>query len=120
MSSDNNDTSNVVGGEASADYMILGSGEQPEDKGKKSDVGTITDKIKDKVAGAGRSVKEGISGATGKDDSDYATDELESAQTRQAKIGDASSDPRSTGPTENLREKAARTTNEDEDSEEPA
>ncbi len=107
MNSDNNGTSNAGGGEASADYMISESGEQPEDKGKKSGVDTITDKIKDKVTGAGRSVKEGVSGATGKDDSDYASDELESAQTRQAKIGDASSDPRSTGPTENLREKAA-------------
>lgn len=99
--------------------MISESGEQPEDKGNKSGVDTITDKIKDKVTGTGKSVKEGVSGATGKDGSDYATDELESAQTRQAKIGDASLDPRSTGHTENLREKAARTTNVD-DSEEPA
>ena len=49
----------------------------------------------------------------------YGFKDLDSAQTRQRGSGDASSNPRTTGPTENLREKAARTTN-DEDSEEPA
>jgi hypothetical protein len=45
---------------------------------------------------------------------------LDSAQARQRKIGDASTDPKTTGPTENLREKAAKTIDESEDSEEPA
>ena len=69
--------------------------------------------------GAGRSVKEGIATATGKDNFDDRPSDMDSAQTRQRKIGEADSDPSTTGPTENLRQKAARTTNED-DSEEPA
>jgi hypothetical protein len=97
--------------------MISHSGEQPEDKGKKSGFNTITDKVKEKVTGA---VKEGLSDSTGKDNvgGDTASD-LDSAQTRQRSIGEADSDPSTTGPTENLRQKAARTTSED-DSEEPA
>jgi hypothetical protein len=47
-------------------------------------------------------------------------EELDSAQTKQNKVGEASSDPKTTGPTENLREKAANMTDESEDSEEPA
>jgi hypothetical protein len=47
-------------------------------------------------------------------------EELDSAQTKQKKVGEASSDPKTTGPTENLREKAANMTDESEDSEEPA
>ena len=120
-SRNDNETSNAAGGESSANYMISESGEQPEDKGKKSGVDTITDKVKEKVTGAGRSVKEGLSDSTGKDEDvggDTASD-LDSAQTRQRGIGEAESDPRTTGPTENLRQKAARTTSED-DSEEPA
>lgn len=111
---------NHQGGESSADYMISESGEQPEDKGKKSGVDIITDKIKEKATGVGRSVKEGLSDSTEKDNAneDSASD-LDSAQTRQRKIGEADSDPSTTGPTENLRQKAARTTNE-EDSREPA
>jgi hypothetical protein len=46
------------------------------------------------------------------------SEELESAQKEQKKIGQASSNPK--GPTENLREKAAEMTDENEDSEEPA
>ena len=46
-------------------------------------------------------------------------DDLESAQKDQKKVGKASSDPETAGPTENLREEAAEMT-EDEDSEEPA
>jgi hypothetical protein len=48
-----------------------------------------------------------------------ATKELDSAQVRQVKIGDAASDPKTPGPTENLREKAAKTIDENEDSDEP-
>lgn len=47
-------------------------------------------------------------------------EELDSAQAKQNKVGEASSDPKTTGPTENLREKAANMTDESEDSEEPA
>jgi hypothetical protein len=47
-------------------------------------------------------------------------EELDSAQTKQNKVGEASSDPKTSGPTENLREKAANMTDESEDSEEPA
>jgi hypothetical protein len=57
----------------------------------------------------------------GKDDdvSDTVSD-LDSAQSRQRSIGEADSDPRTAGPSENLRQKAARTTYEEEDSAEPA
>ncbi len=121
MSSRNdNETSSAAGGESSANYMISESGEQPEDKGKKSSVDTITDTVKEKVTGAGRSVKEGLSDSTGENyDGDDTASDLDSAQIRQRGIGEAESDPRTTGPTENLRQKAARTTSED-DSEEPA
>ena len=120
MNSESDNEPNAAGGESSANYMISESGKQPEDKGKKSGVDIITDKVKEKVTGVGRSVKEGLSGSTGKDNvsGDTASD-LDSAQTRQRSIGEADSDPSTTGPTENLRQKAARTTSED-DSEEPA
>ena len=119
-SNNDDDTSSASGGESSANYMISESGKQSEDKGKKSGFDAITDKVKDKVTGAGSSVKEGLSGLTGNDSagSDTASD-LDSAQTRQRSIGEADSDPSTTGPTENLRQKAASTTSED-DSEEPA
>jgi hypothetical protein len=120
MSSESdNDTSNAAGGESSANYMISESGKQPEDKGKKSGVSTITDKVKEKVTGAGRSVKEGLSDTTGKDNAGDVASDLDSAQTRQRSIGEADSDPSTTGPTENLRQKASQITGED-DSEEPA
>ena len=48
------------------------------------------------------------------------SEDLESAQKEQKKIGQASSNPKTTGPTESLREKAAEMTDENEDSEEPA
>lgn len=117
--SSKNDNDTAPGGESSADYMISESGEQPEDKGKKSGVDTITDKIKEKVTGVGKSVKEGVAGSTGKDNVDDGATDLDSAQRRQRRIGDADSDPQTAGPTENLRQKAASTTTED-DSEEPA
>jgi hypothetical protein len=115
-SKNDNASSSVSGGESSADYMISESGEQPEDKGKKSGVDIITDKVKEKVTGVGTSVKKTLSDSTGKENVD---DDLDSAQTRQRRIGEADSDPQTTGPTENLRQKAARTTNEG-DSHEPA
>ena len=122
MSSNNeDDTSSAPGGETSADYMISESGKQTETtKGKKSGFDSVTDKIKEKVTGAGKSVKEGAASTVGRDDEDDKTKDLDSAQTRQRKIGDASSDPKTTGPTENLREKAAKPIDESEDSEEPA
>lgn len=46
--------------------------------------------------------------------------DLESAQKEQGKIGEASSDPETSGPAENLREKAADMVEENEDSSEPA
>ena len=54
------------------------------------------------------------------DDDDDKTKDLDSAQARQGKIGEAASDPMTTGPTENLRQKAARNIDENEDSEESA
>ena len=136
MSSNNeDDTSSAPGGETSADYLISESGKQTETtKAKKSGFDTVTDKIKEKatgpdsvtdkikekVTGAGKSVKEGAASTVGRDDEDDKTKDLNSAQTRQGKIGDAASDPKTTGPTENLREKAAKTIDESEDSEEPA
>ena len=71
--------------------------EQPEDKGKKSGVDTITDKVKEKVTGAGRSVKEGFSDTIEKDDDVSGTEsDLDSAQTRQRSIGEADSNRRTT------------------------
>jgi hypothetical protein len=46
--------------------------------------------------------------------------ELDEAQNDQDEVGDADSDPESSGPAENLREKAAKTTGKSQDSEEPA
>jgi hypothetical protein len=122
MSSNNeDDTSSAPGGETSADYLISESGKQTETtKAKKSGFDTVTDKIKEKVTGAGKSIKEGAASTVGRDDEDDKTKDLNSAQSRQGKIGDAASDPKTTGPTENLREKAAKTIDESEDSEEPA
>jgi hypothetical protein len=46
---------------------------------------------------------------------------LEQAQRNQNKVGDAASDPKTTGPAENVREKAAEMNDSDEDkSSEPA
>jgi hypothetical protein len=48
-------------------------------------------------------------------------EELESAQKHQKNVGNAAaSNPETNGPTENLRDKAAKMKDEDEDSEEPA
>ncbi len=51
-----------------------------------------------------------------KDDSE----DIESAQKNQKKIGAAENDPETTGPAENLREEAADMVDEDEESKEPA
>jgi hypothetical protein len=117
------DTSSAPGGETSADYMISESGKQTETtKGKKSGFDSVTDKIKEKVKGAGKSIKEGAASTVGRDgdDDDDKTKHLDAAQACQGKIGEAASDPTTTGPTENLREKAAKFIDESEDSEEPA
>ena len=47
------------------------------------------------------------------------SEELESAQKNQKKVGSAESDPSTTGPAEKLREEAAQNTGKD-DSQEPA
>ena len=135
MSSNNeDDTSSAPGGESSADYLISESGKQTEttkakksgdsvtDKIKEKVTGpdSVTDKIKEKVTGAGDSIKQGTARTVGRDDDDHKTRDLDSAQATQGEIGDAASDPTTTGPTENLREKAAKTIDEGEDSEEPA
>ena len=136
MSSNNeDDTSSAPGGESSADYLISESGKQTEttkakksgfdsvtDKIKEKVTGpdSVTDKIKEKVTGAGESIKQGAASTVGRDDDDHKTRDLDSAQATQGEIGDAASDPTTTGPTENLREKAAKTIDEGEDSEEPA
>jgi len=51
-----------------------------------------------------------------KDDSE----DIESAQKNQKKIGAAEDDPETAGPAENLREEAADMVDEEEDSKEPA
>lgn len=53
------------------------------------------------------------------DRKDYSED-IESAQKNQRKIGAAEDDPETTGPAENLREEAVDMVDEDEDSREPA
>jgi hypothetical protein len=136
MSSNNeDDTLSAPGGETSADYLISESGKQTEttktkksgfdsvrDKIKEKVTGpdSVTDKIKEKVTGAGQSIKEGAASTVGRDDGDHKIKDLDSAQARPGEVGDAASEPTTTGPTENLREKAAKTIDESEDSEEPS
>jgi hypothetical protein len=136
MSSNNeDDTSSAPGGETSADYLISESGKQTEttktkksgfdsvrDKIKEKVTGpdSVRDKIKEKVTGAGQSIKEGAASTVGRDDGDHKIKDLDSAQARPGEVGDAASEPTTTGPTENLREKAAKTIDESEDSEEPS
>jgi hypothetical protein len=45
---------------------------------------------------------------------------LDQAQNQQKRVGDAASDPETTGPSENLREKAAEMNDEEDESKEPA
>ena len=135
ISNNEDDTSSAPGGETSADYLISESGKQTEttktkksgfdsvtDKIKEKVTGpdSVTDKIKEKVTGAGESIKQGAASTVRRDDDDHKTRDLDSAQARPGEIGDAASDPTTTGPTENLREKAAKTINESEDSKDPA
>lgn len=47
-------------------------------------------------------------------------DELSDAQKKQNKVGGAGSKPETSGPAENLREKAAKMTDKSQESEEPA
>jgi hypothetical protein len=120
-SNNEDDTSSAPGGETSADYLISESGKQTETtKTKKSGFDSVTDKIKEKVTGAGQSIKEGAASTVGRDDGDRKIKDLDSAQARSGEIGDAASEPTTTGPTENLRGKAAKTIDESEDSEEPS
>ena len=88
---------------------------------KKNDSESITDTIKEKVTGTAKTIKEGVTSTVGEGDNVQSkSKDLESAQLDQNKIGEASSDPKTSGPTDNVREKAAETTDESEDSEEPA
>jgi hypothetical protein len=48
------------------------------------------------------------------------SEDIESAQKNQKKIGKAQDNPETSGPAENLREEAAEMVDEDEDSREPA
>jgi hypothetical protein len=48
------------------------------------------------------------------------SEDIETAQKNQKKIGAAEDDPETTGPAENLREEAAEMVDKDEDSNEPA
>ena len=48
------------------------------------------------------------------------SEDIESAQKNQKKIGAAEDDPETTGPAENLREEAAEMVDEHEESKEPA
>ena len=117
-------SSNTAGGESSADYMISESGEQQQQqtstKGKKSSLESLTDTVKEKVMGTAKSVKEGVSSTVGTNDNADDGKDLESEQVHQDRIGEASSDPKTIGPTDTVREKAAETTDENQDTEEPA
>lgn len=114
------------GGESSADYIISESGEQQEQEHKErakerkgTGLSSIADTLKEKVTETGKSVKETVTGGTG-NNADDKTSDLESAQKAQGKIGEAASDPGTTGPAENVREKAAKAEDESQDSAEPA
>jgi hypothetical protein len=52
--------------------------------------------------------------------SDSEKKELDETQEDQDEVGEAGSDPETSGPAENLREKAAKTTDKSQESEEPA
>ena len=47
------------------------------------------------------------------------SEDIESAQKNQKRVGAAENDPETTGPAENLREEAAEMTDEDQDEKEP-
>ena len=74
----------------------------------------------EKVKGTAKSIKEGASSTVGiNDDADTGSKDLKSAQVHQDTIGQASSDPKTLAPTDTVRERAAETTDESQDSEEP-
>jgi hypothetical protein len=52
--------------------------------------------------------------------SDDEKEILDEAQDDQDEVGEASSDPETSGPSENLRDKAAKTTDKSQESKEPA
>jgi hypothetical protein len=52
--------------------------------------------------------------------SENKNEELDEAQDDQDEVGEAGSDPETSGPAENLRDKAAKTTDKSQESEEPA
>jgi hypothetical protein len=118
-SKENTSTAHVR--ESSADYIISESGEheQTSTKGKKSGLESLTDTVKEKVMGSAKSVKEGVSSTIGTDDNADEEKDLESAQVHQDRIGQASTDPKNTGPTDTVREKAAGTTDENKDTGRP-
>jgi hypothetical protein len=117
--------SGASGGQSSADYLISESGEQQETstqstKGKKSGLESLTDSVKEKVKGTAKSIMEEASSTVGtNDDADTESKDLESAQIHHDRIGDASSDPKTIAPSDTVREKAAETIDESQDSEEP-
>jgi hypothetical protein len=115
-------SSSAPGGESSADYIISESGEQQQTstKGKKSGLESLTDTVKEKVMGTAKSVKEGVSSTIGTNDNADDGKDLESAQVHQDRIGEASSDPKTTGPTDKVRQKASETTDQNRDTKEPA
>jgi hypothetical protein len=116
-------SSSAPGGESSADYIISESGEQQQQtstKGKKSGLESLTDTVKEKVMGTAKSVKEGVSSTIGTNDNADDGKDLESAQVQQDRIGEASSDPKTTGPTDKVRQKASETTDQNQDTKEPA
>jgi hypothetical protein len=93
-----------------------GEQEQTSTKGKKSSLESLTDTVK----GTAKSVKEGVSSTMGTNDNADDGKDLESTQVHQDRIGEASSDPKTTGPADKVREKAAETTDENQDIKEPA
>jgi hypothetical protein len=52
--------------------------------------------------------------------SDNEKEQLDKAQADQEEVGEAGSDPETSGPAENLRGKAAKTTDKSQESKEPA
>ena len=52
--------------------------------------------------------------------SDDEKEQLDKAQADQDEVGEAGSDPETSGPSENLRDKAAKTTDKSQESKEPA
>jgi hypothetical protein len=71
---------------------------------------SVTDTVKEKVMGSAKSVKEEVSSTIGTNDNADEGKDLDSAQVHQDRVGEASSDPTTTGPADKVREKAAETT----------